>query len=91
MFEAQAANTPAVVVAQNPRELTHRHLGWEHGVISLGMGRMVTPHTFQEAVHEALRPTTWVELQKATQGHVDAFGAQRIARRIEALALKEEP
>ncbi len=41
VYEAATSGTPVVVLAANAREATHAHLGYEAGVVFLGIGSLV--------------------------------------------------
>lgn len=49
IFEIACIGTPAIVVAQNPRELTHTFASEEHGFRHLGLGAEVTDEAIRQA------------------------------------------
>lgn len=44
VFEVASVGTPAIVLAQNERELTHTFASEEHGFVNLGMGTALDQH-----------------------------------------------
>lgn len=52
IFELAAMGTPAIVLAQNPRELTHTFAAEAHGFLHLGLGRDVAPHAVLRALQD---------------------------------------
>lgn len=47
LFELAAVGTPAIVLAQNERELTHTFASEAHGFVNLGLGRYVSSQTIR--------------------------------------------
>lgn len=84
VFEAAACGTPAVVMAQNPHEMRHRHAGVEKGSMRLGLGDKVDNHALVSFVKGVYTDVdTWEEMSEAGQRSVDGYGAQRVAAYIE--------
>lgn len=79
LYEAARLGTPAVVLAQNPRETAHAHLGPEFGNVYLGLHP--TDDQIRYAVGVAERH--WQELSTAGRRLVDGHGLDRIVRLIE--------
>src|SRR5262249_54791494 len=57
IYEAAITGTPVVALAQNAREATHAHLGYEHGVVFLGIGPLVEDARIVETVDRLLTDT----------------------------------
>jgi CMP-N-acetylneuraminic acid synthetase/spore coat polysaccharide biosynthesis predicted glycosyltransferase SpsG len=86
VYEAAAAGTPVVVLAANAREATHAHLGYEAGVVFLGLGSLVDDEQITETVTRLLAdPALRAELSARLRGSIDGRGAERIGHRIRAL------
>ena len=82
VFEAAAVGIPTIVMAQNLRETTHTHLGYEHGNVYLGLGKLVTPQTLLDTVCQvALDHELRVDL--SARGRPDGKGLDRIVAKIE--------
>jgi len=84
VFEAAAVGIPTIVLAQNLRETTHTHLGYRHGNIYLGLGKLVTDRQIQTTV-ATLEADTGLRHDLSVLGRPDGLGLQRIVHRIEAL------
>jgi spore coat polysaccharide biosynthesis predicted glycosyltransferase SpsG len=86
VYEAAATGTPVVVAAQNAREATHAHIGYESGVVFLGIGSLVDDSTLCAVVQRLLDDNHLrVELSHRLRGSIDTRGAERIAHRIRAM------
>jgi spore coat polysaccharide biosynthesis predicted glycosyltransferase SpsG len=86
VYEAAAVGIPTIVMAQNNREATHRHLGPDHGNIYLGLGRLVTDDTIintiqQVAADRGLRQ----ELSDTARRSIDGRGLDRVVSEIDRL------
>ena len=86
VFEAAAAATPVISIAQNVREATHSHLSLASGVIYLGVGGLVADAEIIDAVRMLdqdykLRLELSERLLMLTDGH----GAQRVCDFIDGL------
>lgn len=87
LFELASVGTPAIVLAQNERELTHTFAAAENGFVHLGLGKNVT----QEQVLEA-----FVELATNTERRLNLRermlsvdlrqGRRNVARIVEEIA-----
>jgi spore coat polysaccharide biosynthesis predicted glycosyltransferase SpsG len=86
VYEAAATGTPVVVVAQNAREATHSHLGYDRGVVFLGLGPLLPETIVVEAVQRLLddHPLR-AELSDRLRLSIDHLGAERIATRVRSL------
>ncbi len=88
VYEAAATGTPVVVLAANAREATHAHLGYESGVVFLGIGSLAEDEYIVQTVERLLGDA---ELRRELSGRlrasIDGLGAARIAHRIRALLL----
>jgi spore coat polysaccharide biosynthesis predicted glycosyltransferase SpsG len=83
VLEAAACGTPAIVIAQNAREATHSHLGFEHGNIYLGHGGFVTDDTISQAIHTMLTDYSLQdEMTARALRSIDLKGLQRVVRII---------
>jgi CMP-N-acetylneuraminic acid synthetase/spore coat polysaccharide biosynthesis predicted glycosyltransferase SpsG len=90
IYEAAITGTPVVALAQNAREATHAHLGYEHGVVFLGIGPLVEDARIVETVDRLLAdPVLRRELSARLRSSIDARGGLRIANRIRALIQEE--
>lgn len=86
VYEAAAAGTPVVVLAQNAREATHAHLSYDHGVVALGIGPLVDDDHIVCVVDRLLCDAHLrAELSQHLRRSVDTAGAARIAHRIRAI------
>lgn len=86
VWEAMATGTPALVLCQNPRELTHSHLSTAFGILSLGLGKLVDDDTLFRHLTVLLNdPGLLAEMSARMRGVVDGRGVLRIAHRIEGL------
>ncbi len=83
VYEAAATGTPVIVVAQNAREATHAHLGYDNGVVFLGLGTLLEDHQVVDAVRRLLLDAPLRrELSSRLRGSIDHRGAERISHRI---------
>jgi len=81
VYEAALVGIPTIVLAQNSRETTHQHLGFEHGNVNLGLGRLVSDETLGRTVRDVLADYDLrCELSQA-EGP-DGRGIDRIIHRI---------
>jgi CMP-N-acetylneuraminic acid synthetase/spore coat polysaccharide biosynthesis predicted glycosyltransferase SpsG len=86
VYEAAATGTPVVVLGANAREATHAHLGYEHGVLFLGIGSLVADEEITGTVTRVLADATLRdELSRRLRSSIDGRGAARIAHRIRSL------
>jgi spore coat polysaccharide biosynthesis predicted glycosyltransferase SpsG len=86
VWEAMACGTPAVVLCQNSRELSHSHLSPLYGVLNLGLGALVSDGKIDETIRFLLQATGFLaDMSGQMRGVVDGRGALRIAHRIEGL------
>jgi spore coat polysaccharide biosynthesis predicted glycosyltransferase SpsG len=86
VYEAAAAATPVVVLAQNAREATHGHLSLDDGVVFLGVGPLVDDDHVVEVVQRLLDDSGLRrELSERLGNLVDGKGARRIADRITSM------
>lgn len=86
VYEAAAAGTPLVVLAANAREATHAHLGYEAGVVFLGLGSLVDDEQIVETTKRLLEdPALRTELSSRLRASIDDLGAARIATRIRSI------
>ncbi len=86
VYEAAAVGIPSIVVAANPREARHAHLGWEHGNVFLGHGRLVSESMVRNTVNELLNHDDLRrEMSDRGREQVDGLGLQRIAFQVDGL------
>lgn len=84
--EAAAVGVPTIVLAQNARELTHRHLGWDFGNVNLGLGELVGAGDLASTVRSVLRDLNLrCDLMERSRRYVDGRGAERIANLVEEM------
>lgn len=67
VFEVASLGTPAVVVAQNERELTHFFASIEHGFVNLGLGRDLPDGAIRDAVESLIADP---EARRRNQGRM---------------------
>ena len=92
VYEAAATGTPVVVLAQNAREATHAHIGYDRGVVFLGIGPLVDDDHVANVVLRLLGDHDLrVELSHRLQRSIDFAGASRIGHRIRGLMRGLEP
>jgi len=84
VYEAALVGIPTVVLAQNSRETTHQHLGFEHGNVNLGLGRLVSDETLGRTVRDVLRDYELRCELSAAEGP-DGRGIQRITHAIDGI------
>jgi CMP-N-acetylneuraminic acid synthetase/spore coat polysaccharide biosynthesis predicted glycosyltransferase SpsG len=90
IYEAAIIGTPVVALAQNAREATHAHLGYEHGVLFLGIGPLVEDARIVETVDRLLADAALRrELSARLRSSIDSRGSLRVANRIRGLILEE--
>ena len=86
VFEAAAAATPVLSIAQNVREATHSHLSMASGVIYLGVGGLVTDAEIIDAVKMLDQDYKLrLELSERLLLLTDGKGAQRVCDFIDGL------
>jgi spore coat polysaccharide biosynthesis predicted glycosyltransferase SpsG/CMP-N-acetylneuraminic acid synthetase len=86
VYEAASLGVPVVVIAQNAREATHCHIGYESGVIFLGIGPLVADHDILEVVRRLLGDAALRrELSERLSASIDGRGTERIADGINRL------
>lgn len=86
VWEAMACGTPALVLCQNPRELTHTHLSPRFGVLNLGLGKLVSDDDLHRHLTVLLGDRQLLaEMSDRMTGIVDGKGALRIAHRVEGI------
>jgi CMP-N-acetylneuraminic acid synthetase/spore coat polysaccharide biosynthesis predicted glycosyltransferase SpsG len=91
IYEAAITATPVVVLAQNAREATHAHLGYETGVIFLGIGPLIDDGHIVGTVERLLADCSLrEELSDRLRRSVDTRGTMRIANRIRAMIREHE-
>jgi spore coat polysaccharide biosynthesis predicted glycosyltransferase SpsG len=92
VYEAASVGTPVVVIAQNAREATHCHIGFESGVIFLGIGPLVSDHDIVEVVQRLLGDAALrTELSERLSSSIDGRGTERIADGIRRLLKGLDP
>ncbi len=84
VFEASAVGIPTIVLAQNLRETTHTHLGYEHGNIYLGLGKLVTDRKTLDTVQQVAANYD-LRRELSERGRPDGKGLDRIVHRIEGM------
>jgi CMP-N-acetylneuraminic acid synthetase/spore coat polysaccharide biosynthesis predicted glycosyltransferase SpsG len=82
VYEAAAVGIPSVVLAQNPREATHVHLG--KGNVYLGLGQLVEYEHLTRTVASLLEHSE-LRRQLSETGGVDGLGAARIVHAVEGI------
>ncbi len=86
VYEAATTGTPVVVLAANAREASHAHLGYDSGVVFLGIGSLVDDAHIVATVRRLLADAALRrELSDRLRASVDNRGAARIGSRIRAL------
>lgn len=89
VYEAAAVGTPVVVLAQNAREATHAHLGYETGVVFLGIGPLVDDQHITGTVGRLVENAELRrELSDRLRRSIDTRGSARIASHIRTLILE---
>ena len=79
VYEAATTGTPVVVLAANAREATHAHLGYDSGVVFLGIGSLVDDAHIVATVKRLLADAALRrELSDRLRASVDDRGAARI-------------
>ena len=84
VFEAAAVGVPTIVLAQNLREATHTHLGFEHGNVYLGLGKLVSDARIVDTV-EILSKDIELRTELSMRGRPDGKGLDRIVHAIGGL------
>jgi spore coat polysaccharide biosynthesis predicted glycosyltransferase SpsG len=83
VYEAAATGTPVLVLAQNAREATHRHLSYGSGVIFLGIGALTPPASVADVAASLLANVALrAELSVRLRSGLDDRGVSRIAQRL---------
>jgi CMP-N-acetylneuraminic acid synthetase/spore coat polysaccharide biosynthesis predicted glycosyltransferase SpsG len=86
VYEAATTGTPVVVLAANAREATHAHLGYDSGVVFLGIGSLVDDAHIVATIRRLLADASLRrELSDRLRASMDDRGAARIGHRIRAL------
>ena len=86
VYEAATMGIPTLVIAQNLREVTHVHLGAEHGNVYLGLADLVSGRDIAKAVYGLMRfPEPRVEMSARSRMQMDGKGLRRVVRLIEDL------
>jgi len=86
VYEAATTGTPVVVLAANAREATHAHLGYDSGVVFLGIGSLVDDAHIVATIKRLLADAALRrELSDRLRASMDNRGAARIGHRIRAL------
>jgi spore coat polysaccharide biosynthesis predicted glycosyltransferase SpsG/CMP-N-acetylneuraminic acid synthetase len=92
VYEAARTGTPVVVLAQNAREATHAHVGYESGVVFLGIGTLVGDGQIIAVVRRMLGDAELRrELSRTLQNSIDDDGARRIGSLIRELLYDSRP
>lgn len=84
VFEAAAVGVPTIVVAQNLRETTHTHVGYEHGNLFLGLGKLVTDDEILTAV-EMVMTDSDLRRELSERGRPDGKGLDRIVHLVDGI------
>lgn len=86
VYEAAAVGTPVAVLAQAARDATHSHLGYDSGVVFLGIGPLVDDLHVIGVVQRLLADYDLrSELSERLRGSIDGRGAARVAHRIRGM------
>ena len=86
VYEAATTGTPVVVLAANAREASHAHLGYDSGVVFLGIGSLVDDAHIVATIKRLLADAALRrELSDRLRASMDDRGAARIGHRIRAL------
>jgi CMP-N-acetylneuraminic acid synthetase/spore coat polysaccharide biosynthesis predicted glycosyltransferase SpsG len=86
VYEAAAVGTPVAVLAQAARDATHSHLGYDSGVVFLGIGPLVDDVHVVGVVQRLLGDYQLRnELSERLRSSIDGRGAARVAHRIRAM------
>jgi CMP-N-acetylneuraminic acid synthetase/spore coat polysaccharide biosynthesis predicted glycosyltransferase SpsG len=84
VFEVACLGTPAIILAQNDRELTHFFASQEHGFINLGLGLATRPdHILEAFVHLVEDAGLRHRMQKQMLDNDLRSGTARVVRLIE--------
>ena len=85
VFEVAAMGRPAIVLAQNPRELTHFFASEEHGFLNLGLASEVSRESIREAFRTAVEDSEWRRrMHRRMLDNELRTGTARVAELIEA-------
>ena len=84
VYEAAAVGIPTIVLAQNLRETTHAHLGYEHGNIYLGLGKLVSDKVIVDTI-DVLSDNEVLRQELSDRGRPDGLGLDRIVHAVEGL------
>lgn len=83
-FEVAAVGTPAIVLAQNHRELTHFFASRTHGFRHLGLGTEVDPATIRRVFLQLIdRPELRRRMQERMLAQDLRSGTERVVRLLE--------
>ena len=84
VFEVASLGTPAIVLAQNDRELTHFYASEEHGFLNLGLGRDVSPDRLLSSFQQLLDSAdVRRDMQRRMLSTYLRAGTARVVRLIE--------
>ncbi|MEX0626931.1 MAG: acylneuraminate cytidylyltransferase [Chloroflexota bacterium] len=84
VFEIACIGTPAIVLAQNERELTHLFASEEHGFVHLGLGRDVEEATILQAFRELVEESGMREhMSRLMLEHDIRSGKDRVLRLLD--------
>jgi spore coat polysaccharide biosynthesis predicted glycosyltransferase SpsG len=85
-FEVACVGTPAIVIAQNERELTHLFATNDHGFVNLGLARDVADAQIVDALESLLSDSNARQTMQERMTAVDLKGGQdRVRSLIEGL------
>ncbi len=86
VYEAAATGTPVAVLAQGARDATHVHLGYDSGVVFLGIGPLVDDAHVVGVVERLLADHGLrSELSDRLRASIDDRGAARIGHKIRGM------
>lgn len=87
LFELASLGTPAIVLAQNERELTHTFASEEYGFIHLGLGAQVSDDTVLAALKDLVSNTDRrLDLRERMLSVDLRQGRRNVARLVEEIA-----
>ena len=92
VYEAAATGTPVAVLAQGARDATHVHLGYDSGVVFLGIGPLVDDEHIVGVVQRLLGDHGLrSELSDRLRASIDDRGAARIGHKIRGMLRGLDP